>query len=190
MRRLVLALAVLNSGLKITSCAATKEGRAITCACLSQGDPVLPGQVATTPRGGRGDFVPPSGTPLLSGTLGGPAVHPFGSGRDVGARREDGLNRSREAHSYARRLLSSFPSGRRATLVRIGKTGSFRSGGAHSHPTPAASVRPGRSGLGVGIARLAVVRLNRPSGRARPPRRPVGARLGRGPVVPAPRRQP
>ena len=72
----------------------------------------------------RGDFVPPSGTPLLSGTLGGPLVrqggtpsplpeppslsgtsggplvHPSGPGGDPGAHRVDGLTRSGEAHSY------------------------------------------------------------------------------------------
>jgi len=53
----------------------------------------------------RGDFVPPSGTPLLSGTLGGPAVHPSGSGGDLGAHREDGLTRSGGAHSYLPRTL-------------------------------------------------------------------------------------
>jgi hypothetical protein len=39
--------------------------------------------------------------PSMSGTWGGPPAHPFGAGRGVGARREDGLIRSRKADSYA-----------------------------------------------------------------------------------------
>ncbi len=55
----------------------------------------------------RGDSVPLSRTPLLSGTLEGPAVHAAGSGGDVGAHREDGLTRSGEAHSSFPRLPPS-----------------------------------------------------------------------------------
>src|SRR6266699_6727163 len=42
--------------------------------------------------------------PSLSGTLGGPSVHPFGAGGDPGAHRDHGLTRSCEAHSYPRPL--------------------------------------------------------------------------------------
>src|SRR6266700_1867022 len=38
--------------------------------------------------------------PSLSGTLGGPAVHPFGVGGGPGAHRDHGLTRSCGAHSY------------------------------------------------------------------------------------------
>src|SRR6266700_4612150 len=94
----------------------------------------------SSPREARGDFVPPSGTPLFSGTLGGPAVHPFGSGGYVGAHREDGLTRSGEAHSYSPHL-SPFrlpPSARPVSRL-----------------TPPADRVPGRGGRGKGGLRPA-----------------------------------
>jgi energy-coupling factor transport system substrate-specific component len=60
-------------------------------------------------RKAQGGAGPPFRNPPSSGTWGAPAAHPSGPGGDVGERREDGLNRSGEAHSYPRRLSSPGP---------------------------------------------------------------------------------